>query len=827
MEHKVTHNKTSKWKKIILTSISVILLILVAFPLVLNLYLKSKLPDLINEKTPYEVELKNFSFDLISGNLHIQDVDIKNKNPKDTSVTQISGKIGELLVQDFGVFKAVFSKSYKAEIISFKNANLNIRLGKNGNENNKKRTKPDVFVHHLKVENAEIKAINYDGKTVFNANKINVDLEDIDLNNSDNSRLPIGFKKVAIKAENSVIMINDYYQILADKIDTQNKEIEILNFHLNPIKNPNEYQSKNIFDFRVKRFAAKDFNINRDSLIAESATFDEPNIVITSLNKKTVKNPPKELNIKIALHEIILNKGKFLVQNNSKIKSASAEEFNVNLSKIILDKNTVKEKIPFKFDSHKIAISQLFVRANNHQEIFVGKVFTDNSDLKLDSVKLAVAGKTANQNLWSGTIRQVFFNKINTKFDGEKIKFKLNNLLVDDANLAMISKLNTSVKNEKKLTSNLGIEIGNIKLNNAGFRHILSDGQPKYSISKINGTFDHFEFDEKTAKNRIPFSIKKYFINADEIFIDAGKYYTLRIKNIQNDGKLSTINQLTLKSKYSRKAFSRIIKKQEDLYDIFAQKIQIFNRHSLLENHHEILLDKVVLDGVKCSIYRDLLPPEDTSLRSMFSEKLRHIKPPLFANLVEIKNSYISYEEDAVNSNIPGKLFLDHFNANIKNVGNGKVKSAPSLVTIDSNFKFFGTAPTKVFWTFDVLNLMDEFKINGKIKGLSANEVNLFVRPYLNITLDGEINYLHFDYFGNKNIIKGNFFLNHHEVYVNFLNKKGEKKKFLNKAVNVFVRSNAKDGGKTVKITKERDPERSFFNILWKGLMEGLKKTLL
>ncbi|WP_300669610.1 hypothetical protein [Soonwooa sp.] len=827
MEPLAASPKPSKRKKIILISISVVVLLLFAFPFLLNIYLKEKLPDLINEKTPYHVDMDQFNFDLISGDLHIKDVKIKNKNPQDTAVTQISGKVGELEVADFGVIKAVFSNSYKAKLIKIKNPNLNIQFAKKKDDPKKNNKKPDIFLNELLIENGEIKAVNHLGKSVFNGNKINVDLQDIDLNNDDNSRLPLGFSKLTIHAENLVVTVNDYYQVLADKVNTVNKEISIENLHLSPTQAPNQYNAKSVFDFKAKNFSASNLNINRDSLIAEKTFIDEPNLTVTSTNKKVVDDNPKELNLKIALKDIDLKNGKLLVQNPDNTKTASADRFNINITKIVFDKNTVKEKIPFKFDQHNIDISKVYFRANNNQEVRVGHIFTKDANLAIDSIELAKLGNNPNENIWSGFVKKINIQNINPKLDGQKINLNLNAISVDDAKIAMTPKTNKTAKKQQNTDSGLALNIGSIKLNNAAFQQLLPNGQQKMSVANINAAFNNFKIDATTQKNKTPFTIANHDIKTGEIFLDAGKYYTLRIKNFENNGKQSTIKNLAFKSKYSRKEFSRVIAKQEDLYDITANSIQVFDQASLFENHDQILLSKVIVDGVNCSIYHDLAPPEDHSARNMFSEKLRNIKIPLFVNLVQLKNSYVSYEEDAVNNNKPGKLFMNAFNADIKNVGNGKVKGTSSHVNIDADFKFYGTAPTKVNWNFDVMNKMDEYKINGKIEGLSANEINLFVRPYLNLTLDGKINYLRFNYSGNKNIIRGDFFLNYNDIYVNFLNKKGEKRKLLNKAVNVLVKSDSKNGGKTVQIEKARDADRSFFNMLWQGIMEGLKKTLI
>jgi hypothetical protein len=212
----------------------------------------------------------------------------------------------------------------------------------------------------------------------------------------------------------------------------------------------------------------------------------------------------------------------------------------------------------------------------------------------------------------------------------------------------------------------------------------------------------------------------------------------------------------------------------------------------------------------------------------MFSKKLRDVKFPLYVKQIDIINSKLTYEEIAEKAQIPGKITFDNFNAKIKDVNNAKITGKPTMIKVDSNFDFFGDAPTDIHWNFDVANKNDDFAINGTIKDLSIENANLFVRPYLNVSLDGKINYLKFDYTGNTNKIGGKFGFNYTDMNVNFLNKNtGKERKVLSAIANIFVKNNSKGEPDHVEVDKDRDPNKSFFNTLWQGIMEGLKKYLI
>lgn len=203
------------------------------------------------------------------------------------------------------------------------------------------------------------------------------------------------------------------------------------------------------------------------------------------------------------------------------------------------------------------------------------------------------------------------------------------------------------------------------------------------------------------------------------------------------------------------------------------------------------------------------------------------MKMPMFIKSADLSNSELVYEEDAEKSSMPGKIVFNRFNAHIQNVNNGKIKGRPTVIDTDAEFYFYGDAYTKVNWKFDVNDRSDRFTINGNIQKLSADNVNLFVRPYLNVTLDGKIDHLKFDYYGTSDGISGNFYFKYSDMYVNLLNKKGKERKLLTTVANWFVKNESTGEPDHVVIEKKREPERSFFSLLWQGIMEGLKQYVI
>lgn len=827
MEKKLLKKRTPR-KRIILWTFIGFVTLLAIFPFALDFYLQKKLPDLINEKTPYKVVLKDFNLSLLKGNLTVNDLEINTKNPKDQYITQINGKIKNLNIKDVNIWKAVFSKTYHADQFTLTDSDIKIKLAALKKDQKPSNKKIDLHINNIALHNVNADVENGRGKTVFKGQRINVNLKDIK-QSADGNKIPIAFSEFKIDAKNVQIGVNEFYEINAKKIDAANKTLQLVQFHLKPIQAVAQYNSKNVFDFSTQNLTAKDFNISQDSLIVSDITFTQPDLKVYSTGKNTVdkSNNSKEIDLKIGLKNITFQKGKINVFQVNKEKTASVENFNFKMSDIVFDKNTVKEKIPFRFTKHDIEAENIYFKADQLQAVKIKSIASRNANITIDGFQVLALGKSNIKDVFSVSTDQIKILNNKSRFIGQKLDIKLDGIEVNNPSVQITSATKNKKKNQKDTTPPpFTAHIGFIRINNGKVSQKKQNIE-KLAVEKIDLKLDKIFSDTELFKKDIPFKTEKNYVDAKNIRLDAGKYYYLKVAEIKSTGKNTDISEFNYLPKYSRAGFSKVIAKESDLYTIKVKKINIKDHNTQLGKNSSIDLSKISIDGLHCNIYHDLAPPDDIAVRYLFSKKLRDVKIPLFIKEISIKNSDLEYEEDAEKSNIPGKLTFNNFQALITNVNNAKIKGRPTVINTDASFDFYGKAETKVNWKFDVKDLADKFTIKGDVQKLSADNVNLFVRPYLNITLDGNIDYLKFDYYGSKDGIAGKFYFKYNDMYVNFLNKKGNERKFLNTIANWFVKNESKGEPGHVVIDKKREPERSFFSMLWQGIMEGLKKYLI
>ncbi len=820
--------KPAKWKKTILIILGFLILVVLVFPFLLNIYLKHKLPQLINEKTPYRIVLKDFDLDLYKGNISAHSVDIHTKTTKDPAVTRIEGSLKSIKIEDFGIWKAIFSKSYHVKNIQLIDPDIRVVTGKNRKKKNTVQKKTDFEVENILVTNGNISVKNAEQKDVFNGKNVNVSLTEI-RKSKDNSKLPVSFKNFKIDAHDIVVTVNDFYQILAKQIDAKNKQLNISGFHLKPIESPGLYNAKNVFDLKVSQLLADNFIINHDSLIIENTRFTKPQLIVTSTHKQTVKENPKEVNLKIRIKNFDIRQGSVLVQEKNKVKTASVDNFRLNLNDIVFDKNTVKEKVPFAFSGHNIELENIYFMTDPLQAVSVKKISSDNDDVFLDDVQFRALRKSSTKDVFNIKTKKIELLKNKSRFAGQQVQLKFAAINIYQPNVEIIAADHKKKSSNKKKTAapDLIANLGVVNMINGTFSK-KAKGADKIKVGNFNVKLNSVTTDKNILKESIPFHVNNQLITAGKVDVDAGKYYRLKIDGIKNTGKMTQLTNFGFLPKYSREKFNRIIAVEEDLYTIKVKSINITDRNSTFGKNAAVDLDRIIFDGVNCNIFHDLAPPDDVGVRYMFSKKLRDVKFPLFIKQIDIKNSRLAYEEVAEKAQIPGKITFEDFNASIYNVNSARMKGRPTLVKVDSQFRLFGDADTKVQWQFDVTNKNDDYAINGIINDLSVDNANLFVRPYLNVSLDGKIHYLKFDYKGNSKNIGGNFYFKYSDMNVNFMNKNtGKERKLLSAIANVFVKNNSKGEPSHVEVDKERDPNKSFFNTLWQGIMEGLKKYLI
>ncbi|HAI79919.1 MAG TPA: hypothetical protein DCL65_02665, partial [Chryseobacterium sp.] len=343
----------------------------------------------------------------------------------------------------------------------------------------------------------------------------------------------------------------------------------------------------------------------------------------------------------------------------------------------------------------------------------------------------------------------------------------------------------------------------------------------------LNATVQQVEMNSSTIKNPVPFKTGFYSVTTRN-FSYGTKFYNLSASLLKFGKTGVQISNFALKPKVSRAQFIRMIPVEKDLYDVKADLVTLNGTWDFLSPQKFLNASQLTLNGMNANIFRSKIPKDDMSEKPLYSKLLRSIGFPLYIQNTDIKNSVLVYEEDTKKSDGPGKLTFNNFNMNVKNLNSGKMKGKPTQIPVNITCLFMNASPMNVKWSLDTASMTDNFSISGNIADLPASRVNPFIEPYLKIRATGLISDLIFSFKGNNRGLNGTLNMKHKDLRVSILKPTGEKDKVLSAVANIFVKTDSGTYPDSVPVENvQRDPTKSFFNLFWKGIELGLKKTLI
>lgn len=374
------------------------------------------------------------------------------------------------------------------------------------------------------------------------------------------------------------------------------------------------------------------------------------------------------------------------------------------------------------------------------------------------------------------------------------------------------------------LVSDLYINKGQLKIFNN------ENGKTIASVHNINFNLEGIVINEKTLKDKIPLLYKDYSFSCDSVFYKVNEFYEIKSSAILTSKEGINIKKFKLLPLYSRKKFTQTIPKEKDLFTILADEISLnkmnwgFKDKTFFFHTNSVLLNKV-----NANIYRGKMPIDDVSKKELYSKLLRDIKANIKVDSLVLKNSFLTYEEEKTFEKGPGKLFFSNFNMSVFNLESGYNKTKLPDVQIKINCDFMKESPLKVDWSFNVLDETEAFNIAGTIHKFDTEELEEFTKPYMNIKVKGILDEVHFNFTGNDKVNKGTFSLKYDDVKVEIYqnDKRLKKNKFLTAIGNLFVKEDSDEAIKTTEIEVERNQDKSFYNLLWISLADGLKQILL
>lgn len=384
----------------------------------------------------------------------------------------------------------------------------------------------------------------------------------------------------------------------------------------------------------------------------------------------------------------------------------------------------------------------------------------------------------------------------------------------------------TSKKNSGTLKQKIHIET--IEVENGHFSKLDSLQEKQLYLPNFNMVLKEIEVDSASLQKKIPFSYKSFLFNGKRLTAQVDPRHNLSIGDLQLTENATTIEKLHLQSKYSKEKFQQHIKKEKDRYDLQIDTIKLSNYHySFVNNSVFVESSRLGIENIDFQIYRDKGKPDDLSYKPMYSEMLRKLPIYVMIDTVSLQRCAITYQEKVKSDRQVSEVKFNDLQATILKLGNYSEKKTLPQTRISVSTLFMNTTPLEVNWTFNVANTSDWFAMNGNLRNLKGKEMNGFLKPSMNMTAQGDITRLDFNFKGNKTNAGGDVVLDFHDFKVEMLRKDGTKKSGFFSAIAIFfVKNDSKNTETSLEgIEIKRDKTKSFWNYLWTFIRKGTLKS--
>ena len=813
------------WVKKLLISLGIFFGLILIANFALNIWLKTQLPDYIKKNTDYKVSYKRMDVDLATGNIFASGIKVESKNPQNTQKIGLKGSIDTLKISRFGIFDAVFNKRISSTDLLLAHPNLEITLADAVDKKKGKKRNPLSF-ENIRIRNGKITVFKPTKEKFFSVQDLDLMVANLQMTEEVvEDKLPVLFDSYSIRGEDFFFQPNRIYQLTIGKIKTTDGQMSMENFNLKPLMSFGDFKKnfpkqKQLFQFAIPQMNFKDIILKKNKVSLSQAHLVNPRFLVYTNNVVTSKKEKKPFNFDIDLHGFMVTNASAQIVKPDGTNLVLAKKLNLSISDFVFNKETSSQVIPVQYKDFTFGGEDVLVAANDHIQ-FKSIAFNPR---KGTLSEISVSNPNNRTDL---KIKQIAVNINNWKLEDKKLNLDVKDVLVDEINGVYVP---SGEKAEKKKASFAGVQfpviIRNVQLKNSNFT-IDKDNQP-LAFYQMNAQLNGLEISPKSDNSGLVFNLKNYSLSTSD-FSYKTKFYLMTAGKLNFGKNKAVISNFAMKPLVSRSQFIKMIPVESDLYDLKFSQISAVGNWDFFSENKSVHATSVTILKADANIFRSKVPADDPKIKPLYSKMLRSINIPMFVDDLYLKNSYLEYEEDTKKSDGPGKLTFSNFNMHVQNLNSAKMKGKPTEVKIKIDCSFLNASPLSVNWNFNTADQNDRFRIEGRATGIPASSLNAFIVPYMNVSATGTIQEMLFDFKGNPKGLGGSFKLKHQDLKIALLDKQTkEKKNLLSAVANVFIKSTSDKFPESVEVEGvERDPTKSFFNMFWKGIEDGLKKTLI
>jgi hypothetical protein len=477
-----------------------------------------------------------------------------------------------------------------------------------------------------------------------------------------------------------------------------------------------------------------------------------------------------------------------------------------------------------------------------------------NAELLIDSIRLneLSAKGTAPVDVFKISVSDLHIDGFNVADLLDKKNINLNALNIKNPTVEVyhpVNKKDTIIKDTSTLYSRIQKSLGHFRLEDLSisnlkfiYHNIAEEKEKLTTFSNVSMRFGNIEIDSTTQFDTTRFLYAKqaniyipgytfrtpdsmYFLKADTLILHAAQ------KSIDVTG-------LSLQPRYSKQDFGKHLKFYKDRYDI-KFKTASFNNI----DWYKLFLGEgftakhATFNNGSMEVYADKnIPPSTKSKIGNFPHQLlARLDMPVDIDTILIKNFEFTYRELNIKTQQTGAVTWTDISGQLTNVTNVPEKIAVNkIVKVAAQSKLFNAGNFSAVFQFDMTKTKDgDFTLdinlgpmNGTVINTASKTLGLFEVNSLSIKkLNAHI-------IANSYRARSSVLFVYDDLNITALKKQDDTKKLKKKKLvsffaNTFIinKSNTMTEASPEYVTYQRDPQRSFFSLIWKSLLKGITNT--
>ncbi|RAJ03980.1 hypothetical protein LX64_02857 [Chitinophaga skermanii] len=319
----------------------------------------------------------------------------------------------------------------------------------------------------------------------------------------------------------------------------------------------------------------------------------------------------------------------------------------------------------------------------------------------------------------------------------------------------------------------------------------------------------------------------------------ADSLYWIHIKDISYHAaqKNLSLGLVQFDPRYNRQQFDKKIGTQKDRFDVKFSDVNFYRMK--LENilQGELVSELCTIGGGDLDIYRNRsLPlPPGNKYGSFPNQLLDKLQLPVRIDTLKAGKVDLAYTELNPKNGEKGTIQFKQINATITNITNNDtmVKKNNHCVA-NLNAIFMQTGKLRAKFDFTLGSPKGAFTVSGQLSNMNGKELNPVTRPLSMVAVESlHISDLDFTITGNERSATSKVKFLYEKLRISILKDDGEKLKrkgLMSMIANLMgIYKENPEPGKAVRLATgsfQRDPQKSFFNLVWKTLFVGVMNTV-